>query len=138
LETIPYWNRVKYSRPRGGPVMKRFHPGEVELLVECAAPHLRPIIAVIYTTGARTWQTISLLREHVVLERGRGQVIFPKTKTGNSYIRPLHDYAVDQICIWLLRRRGDDYPELFLTQNRKPYIRNPKGGGYFWQGFREA
>lgn len=137
LHQIPYWNRVRYRKPKGGPVAKRFHPGEVELLVECADPHLKPIIAVMYATGARAWQTMSLLREHVELKRGHGRVIFARTKNGNSYIRPLHDYAVDQICIWLLQRR-DDYPQLFLTQARKPYVRNVKGAGRFWHGFRVA
>lgn len=137
LQEIPYWNRVRRQRPKDNPVIKRFHPGEVELLIECADPHLKPVIALMYATGARVWQTVTLFREHVELERGRGRVIFPKTKNGHAYIRPLHDYAVDQICIWLLRR-NDDYPQLFLTSTHRPYSERRWGGGQFWYSFRRA
>ncbi|WP_422369077.1 tyrosine-type recombinase/integrase [Pelagibius sp.] len=137
LYQIPYWNRVKYKAPKSENAVKRFHPGEVELLIECADVHIRPIIAVMYATGARAWQTINLRRENVELERGRGRVFFLRTKNGHSYVRPLHDYAVDQICMWLLRRH-DDYPQLFLTPSRRPYVQNAKGGGHFWHGFRSA
>jgi integrase len=137
LHEIPYWNRVQRQRPKTNPAVKRFHPGEVELLIECADPQLKPVIALIYATGARVWQTISLLREHVDLERGRGRVIFPKTKNGHAYVRPLHDYAVDQICIWLLRR-NDDHPQLFLTSTHTPYSERQRGGGQFWWSFRRA
>ena len=137
LHEIPYWNRVRRQRPKDDSVVKRFHPGEVELLIECADPHLKPVIALMYATGARVWQTVSLLREHVELERGRGRVMFPKTKNGHSYIRPLHDYAVDQICIWLLRR-NDAHPQLFLTGAGKPYTSHRMGGGHFWYCFRRA
>ena len=137
LYQIPYWNRVVYKKPKGIPVMKRFDPGEIELLVECADPHLKPIVAVLYATGAGVRQTMMLLREHVHLERGQGYVVFPQTKTGKSYIRPLHDYAVDQVCLWLLRRH-DDHPQLFLTQVGKPYISTRRIGGKFGHGFRMA
>src|SRR3546814_4035581 len=93
LYLIPYWNRVQYKRPKGLPATKQFRPGEVELLVECADYHLKPIIAVMYATGARLRQTMMLQREHVHLERGQGRVIFPETKSSISYMRPLHDYA---------------------------------------------
>lgn len=137
LYQIPYWNRVRYRPPKSENALKRFLPGEVELLIECADPPIKPIISVMYATGARAWQTINLLREHVELERGRGRVYFPKTKNGHSYVRPLHDFAVDQICIWLLRRH-DDFPQLFLAHGRRPYVKNAKGGGHFWCGFRSA
>jgi integrase len=137
LYQIPYWNRVHYERPTGAPVLKQFQPGEVELLVECADYHLKPIIAVMYATGARLRQTMLLRREHVHLERGRGRVVFPTTKSSSSYMRPLHDYAVDQVCIWLLRRH-DHHPQLFLTQVGKPYVGNAKIGGKLGRAFRMA
>src|SRR3546814_13280126 len=78
-----------------------------------------------YATGSRRRQTMMLQREHVHLERGQGRVIFPKTKSSISYMRPLHDYAAEQISIWLLRRH-DDHPQLFLTQVGKPFVGNAK------------
>lgn len=137
LYQIPYWNRVQYKRPKGAHVMKQFQPGEVELLVECADYHLKPIIAVMYATGARLRQTMMLRREHVHLARGQGRVIFPKTMSSASYMRPLHDYAVDQISIWLLRRH-DGHPQLFLTQVGKPYVGNAKISGKIEHAFHMA
>jgi len=135
LNEVPFWNRVPPRYKKGGAVMKRFLPGEVELIIECAAPHVRPLIAVMYVTGARVSQTLYLKREHFILERGRGQVTFPNTKNGHSYVRPLHDYAVDQLWIWMMRRR-DRHPEMFLTNHREPYYRRTDGGGCLWMGFR--
>ncbi len=137
LEAVPYWNRVPQSFTKGGALLKQFQPGEVELMIECAALNVKPIIAVMYATGARVSQTLYLQREHFLLERGRGQVTFPRTKNGNSYRRPLHDFAVDQLHLWLLRRR-DRNPAMFLTNHRRPYARNKSGGGQLWQGFRTA
>ncbi len=135
LNEVPYWNRVPQRYMKGSAISKRFLPGEIELLIECAAPHVKPVIAVLYVTGARVSQTLFLKREHFILERGRGQVSFPNTKNGHSYVRPLHDYAVDQLWIWLLRRR-DRHPEMFLTNHRRPYARRAEGNGQFWMGFR--
>ena len=137
LYRIPYWTRFHYKRVKGALALKQFHPGEVELLIECADYHLKPIIAVMYVTGAGLRQTMMLQREHVHLERGQGRVIFPAAKNGKSYVRPLHDYAVDQICLWLLRRH-DDHPQLFLTQVGKPYIGNAKIGGKLGTAFLMA
>src|SRR3546814_18718229 len=78
-----------------------------------------------------------LQREHVHLERGQGRVIFPKTKSSISYMRPLHDYAAEQISIWLLRRH-DDHPQLFLTQVGKPFVGNAKISGKIWHAFHMA
>src|SRR3546814_14298892 len=91
LYLIPYRTRVQYKRPKGLPATKQFRPGEVELLVECADYHHKPIIAVMYATGARLRTTIVLQREHVHLERGQGRVIFPETKSRISYMPPLHE-----------------------------------------------
>src|SRR3546814_2710693 len=52
-------------------------------------------------------------------------------------MRPLHDYAVEQISIWLLRRH-DDHPQLFLTQVGKPFVGNAKISGKIGHAFHMA
>ena len=137
LYQVPYWNRIPYKPHKGAHVAKYFLPGEVELLIECADYHLKPILAVLYATGAKLRQTLLLLREHVHLERGQGRVLLTDTAGGGFYSRPLHDYAVDQICIWLLRRH-DDHPQLFLTHVGKPYRGNARISGKIGTAFRIA
>ncbi len=137
LPALTYWERTKVPRKKGGGVMKRYLPGEGELLVESAPPHLKPLFATLLVTGARVGQTIHLRKEHFVLVTGRGRVHFPETKNGNAYTRPLHDYAVDILVKWVEERR-DAYPEMFLTHNQRPFLRRVGRGGIVQLGFQIA
>lgn len=137
LPTLPYWERTKVERSKGSGLMKRYLPGEGELLVDCAAPHLQPLFATLLVTGARVGQTIHLRKEHFTLLPARGRVYFPETKNGNAYSRPLHDYAVDILARWV-RRRRDSYPEMFLTHKRTPFKRRVGCGGIVQHSFGTA
>ncbi|WP_422366370.1 tyrosine-type recombinase/integrase [Pelagibius sp.] len=137
LPATPYWERTKVPHKKGDSVMKRYLPGEGELLVDCAAPHLRPLFATLLVTGARVGQTIHLKKEHFVLVPGRGRIHFPETKNGNAYTRPLHDYAVNMLTEWLEQRR-DRFPEMFLTHRRTPFKPRIGGGGIIQHSFRTA
>lgn len=137
LPAVPYWERAKVLRKKGSSVMKRYLPGEGELLIDCASPHLKPLFATLLVTGARVGQTIHLKKEHFVLVPGRGRIHFPETKNGNAYTRPLHDYAVNILVRWLEQRR-DRFPEMFLTHNGRPFKRRVGSGGYIQAGFNLA
>ncbi len=137
LPTLPYWERTKVKRSKGSGLVKRYLPGEGELLVECAAPHLQPLFATLLVTGARVGQTVHLRKEHFVLVPGRGRIHFPKTKNGNAYTRPLHDYAVNILAHWVAKRR-DSHPEMFLTHKGTPFKRRVGRGGIIQHSFRRA
>ncbi|WP_299393210.1 site-specific integrase [Pelagibius sp.] len=137
LPAMTYWERTKIPRKKGTGVVKRFLPGEAELLIDCARPHLQPLLATLLVTGARVAQTLYLQREHFVLVPGNGRVTFPKTKNGNAYSRPLHDYAVQILIEWVNSRR-DPHPDMFLTYYRAPYTVQRGTGGQIRQGFLRA
>lgn len=120
LPAVPKFQRARVRHRKGAAVMKRFHPGEVEMMVDCAPLHGRPILATLYSTGSRVAQTLYLSREHFILAPGRGRVIFPETKNRNSYSRPLHDYAVGILTDWFAGRT-DRHAAAFLTPKGQPY-----------------
>ncbi len=141
LASLPTWQRtpVRSSKKQGRNSQKYFLPGEAELLIDCAAPHLKPIMACLYVTGARVGQTVNLKKVHFrdLARRGLGSVHFPDTKNDNAYTRPLHDYAVAIITEWL-KSRDDGHPEMFLTNCGKPYLRRRGSGGQITTGFKTA
>ncbi len=138
LYAVPYWPRVRVRQNTLNAAMKRFYPGEVELLIDCAADHLKPLLAVLYATGARVGQVVHLHRVHFTFCGDYGRVFFPKTKNGHCYLRPLHPYAVEQLRHWLSQRRGDRYPEMFLNAHGRPYPALNGCGGHIRHAFAAA
>ncbi len=137
LEFIPPWKRPEVPKRKSKSISKRFLPGEAELLIDCAAPHARPIMAVEYCTGTRTGAAIHLRKENFVLAFDRGRVVFPETKNGNAYSRPLHDYAVGVLLAWL-ETRNDHLPEMFLTDKGRPYVVRIGHGGHIEAAYNAA
>ena len=137
LDYVPQWTRPEVAKRKGKSISKRFLPGEAELLIDCAAPHARPIMALEYCTGTRTGAAVHLLKENFVLAYGRGRVHFPETKNGNSYSRALHDYAVGALLTWL-ETRDDDHPEMFLTDKGRPYVVRIGHGGHIEAAYNAA
>ncbi len=137
LEYVPHWSRPKVTKRKGKSMSKRFLPGEAELLIDCAPPHVRPIMAVEYCTGTRTGAVIHLSKECFLLTRGRGRVLFPETKNGNAYSRPLHDYAVGILLDWL-ETRNDGHAEMFLTDKGRPYVMRVGHGGHIEAAYNAA
>ena len=137
LEYVPHWKRPEVPKRKGKSMSKCFLPGEAELLIDCAAPHAKPIMVVEYCTGTRTGAAIHLRKENFVLTYGRGRVVFPETKNGNAYSRPLHDYAVRGLLDWL-ETRNDHYSEMFLTDKGRPYVERIGHGGHIEAAYRAA
>jgi integrase len=139
LYAVPYWPRIRVRQNGTEAAMKRFYPGEVELLIDCAADHLKPLLAVLYATGARVGQVVHLQRAHFTFCGAHGRVFFPKTKNGHCYLRPLHPYAVEKLRQWLSHhRRGDRYAEMFLNAHGRPYPALDGCGGHIRHAFAAA
>lgn len=65
---------------------------EAERLIEVAAPHLRPLVVLLFSTGARISEALYLDWRNVDLERAH--VEFIDTKNGEARGVPLHPRAV--------------------------------------------
>ncbi|WP_299393206.1 site-specific integrase [Pelagibius sp.] len=137
LYASPYWPRIQVRNQERSAAMKRFYPGEVELLIDCAADQLKPMLAVLYATGARVGQVVHLKRTHFTFSGDFGRVFFPKTKNGHCYLRPLHPYAAGMMQDWF-RRRRDIHPEAFLTERGRPYPHIEGRGGHIRHAFARA
>ncbi|MEH6633464.1 MAG: tyrosine-type recombinase/integrase [Halopseudomonas aestusnigri] len=127
IDHVPFFSKPKIKKKKGRNMNKKFLIGEAELIIDCAQPHLKPILAVLLSTGARVGMTLKLLKEHFILVRTRGRVSFLDSKNGNAYRRPLHDYTIQILKEWL-KIRNDTRPEMFLTPKNQPFV-IPKGRG---------
>lgn len=65
---------------------------EADRLVEAAAPHIRPLVIFLFSTGARIAEALYLDWRDVDLDRAH--VVFPETKNGEPRGVPLHPRAV--------------------------------------------
>ncbi|MBT3788622.1 MAG: site-specific integrase [Alphaproteobacteria bacterium] len=137
IDHSPRFSKSKPKRKRGAAVLKIFEEGEAELLIEYADPHIRPVLATMYVTGARVSSVIYLNKEHFLLVPDRGRVTFPDTKNDNTYSRALHDYAVGELVAWLDSRK-DQHPEMFLTPKGQPYAFQEGRGGQIKEAFDRA
>lgn len=77
---------------------------EAERLIEAAAPHLRPLVIFLLSTGARLSEALYLQWRDVDLSAG--QVVFHDTKNGESRGVPLHARAVAALASLEWDRKG--------------------------------
>jgi integrase len=108
---------LKMRRPKEPEGRVRWlSPEEAQTLLDCCAPHLRPIVAFLLATGARIGEALYLDWRCVDLERAH--VTFPKTKNG----KPRGVYLKPEIVAMLANmphRKG----EVFRRRDGKPYTR---------------
>jgi integrase len=69
-----------------------FTPAEAEALITAAAPHLRPLLAFLFCTGARLGEALALMWERVDLAHGRA--VLTTTKNGDDRILTLCPRAI--------------------------------------------
>lgn len=104
----------------------------IMLMIDHAGWHLRPQLAVEWSTGARVSSILLGCRIcDAVLAHGRGQITFHDTKNGDSVAAALHDWTVD-VVLEYLKRRGpvrDREAPLFATPGGKPYSRRGHEAG---------
>lgn len=153
------FNRAKVSPPKPDlpdaidksrvPVLgKWLYPEEIALLINCAADHIKPLMAVQWNTGRRIGELLWLSRRMpdysnpnstgLNMSKGNEHIYLGRTKNGQPRIVYLNDTAVEAITNWL-KSRKDDYDELFLTNKGVPYARpKKKGGGITKTAYRGA
>lgn len=136
LKELPAYRRTESTAAKGTGIAKQLPAALVTMLVEEAAPHLKPALAVMFATGARVSMTMATHKTDYVLAPGRERVIFQRyTKNGNVYDRRLHPWAAEMVRAYFKKRR-DPWPDAFLTNRSKPYSRFK--GGMIKTGFHGA
>ncbi|WP_343712864.1 tyrosine-type recombinase/integrase [Inquilinus sp.] len=129
ITRLPAIDRDSEARKPKSPSRRRvvdLRPDLIALMIENAWWHMRPQLAVEWSTGARVSSIVHGCRVcDAVLVHGRGQITFHDTKNGDSVTAALHDWAVDAVLAYLERRGAIKSREepLFLTDVGKPYSR---------------
>lgn len=103
---------------------------EAERLIQAAAPHLRPLVIFLFSTGARLSEALYLDWRDVDLSRCH--VAFTDTKNGEARGVPLHPRAVAALAN-LKGRKG----RVFRRPDGEPYEERVGGGGQIktaWAG----
>lgn len=108
-------------------------PCQAEALISAAVPHLKPIIAFMLCTGARTGETLRLDWRDVDLAGGKVTLWEGETKTGHRRIVSLPPRAVAALAS-LPRREG----RVFLRDDGKPFVLRGDGGGALRAGWATA
>jgi len=135
---VPNFVKTKVKERAGRHMRKKLEAEEIRKLIEFAAPHLKPLLATLFVTGARVGMTLYLERtDFLIVRNGRDMIFFPDSKNDNAYERVLHDYAASILEDWL-KSREDSYSAMFLTQSGKPYIYRKGGGGQIKTAFHSA
>lgn len=97
-------------------------PAEADKLIECAAPHLKPLVIFLFSTGARLSEALYLDWRDVDLSRAH--VVFLDTKNGENRGVPLHPRAVAALANQPIKTGA-----VFRTQKKRPYEVREGGGG---------
>lgn len=108
-------------------------PDQAEALISAAAPHLRPIITFMLSTGSRTGETLRLDWQDVDLGGGKAILWEDETKTGNRRIIALPPRAVATLASLPLREG-----RVFLRDDGQPFVLRGDGGGALRAGWATA
>lgn len=144
IDQVPYIDRDDDARfpLRHKRITNRWLPLEdCFLLIDHAASHLRPQLAVKFATGARDPQLIGARIGDFTLAPGHGKVIFHGTKNDDDVVASLQDWAVScvQEYFQTARRNARRNDPAFLTNKGKPYVDfGGRWGGRIKKGFNAA
>jgi integrase len=116
-------------QPKGK--VRWLRPDEAQRLIAACSPHMRPLVAFLFYTGARVSEALYLDWRSVDL--GRAHVIFADTKNGETRGVPLHSQIV-AVLANLPHRDG----AVFRRPDGRPYAAKGDGGGQIKTGFRAA
>ncbi len=130
FERLPPKDRQSTAHERRR--VTELRPELIALLIECASWHVKPMLAVMWSTGARVSSLIYGCRLcDVILAPKREQITFLQTKNGKPNVAALHAWSADQVDAYL-KRRGrleDREGPLFLTDRNERYADNGKSSG---------
>lgn len=116
-------------QPKGK--IRWLRPNEAEKLIAACSPHMKPLVAFLFYTGARVSEALYLDWRDVDL--GRAHVVFHDTKNGESRGVPLHQQIVVMLAN-LPYREG----AVFRRPDGLPYEEKGEGGGQIKTGFNAA
>ena len=141
IDRVPHVERDKAARghkrqPNKGYLLAK----EIELLVDCSADHLRPLLATLASAGSRVTETLYVPIKNFDLTRGQARFLAEDTKNGTSRWCTINDWAA-AILEKSFRRRTDRDAPAFLTQRGVPYSQRATEtgcGGQIKQGFATA
>ncbi|MCI0430211.1 MAG: site-specific integrase [Rhodospirillales bacterium] len=131
LPTFDRDNTARNPNTRQRRRVQELSPALIRLMIECAAPHFAPQLAVEWSTGARVSSVLHGCRLcDLILAEGREQITFHDTKNGKPVYAALHPWAAGVVADYLKWRGNlqDREAPLFLTQRHKPY--KPNGGAW--------
>lgn len=129
MEKVSAWKAQRHA-PRRRVVDLR--PDLVSFVLDHAAPHLRAILYVAWSTGARMSSLLWGCRLcDVLLAEGREQITFHDTKNGDAVTAALHPVAASELRAYLEKRPDlhDRERPVFLTDEGLPY--SDRGRGQF-------
>jgi integrase len=109
----------------GGKRTDWFAPAEAEALIQAAAPHVKPLLVILFCTGARMGEAVALDWADVDLKHAR--CVFRDTKTSHDRIVDLPPRAVTV----LASLAGDRKGPVFLAPKG-----NPAWAGCKWVPYR--
>jgi integrase len=117
------------TQPKGR--IRWLTPAEADRLIDASSAHLRPLVILLFYTGARLSEALYLDWRQVDLNRQ--EVQFLETKNGDARGVPLHPRLVDELGR-LKHREG----AVFRRPDGEPYARKSDGGGQIKTGFYGA
>lgn len=136
VHTFPMPDLPETPSPLAQPVNKWLEAEEVRLLLEEAAPHVRPLLAVAFGAGRRTGELPYLKLNALDLTPGQERIFLGRTKNGEAQFVYLSDWVADELRAWL-GSRTDDHDTIFLTDKGRPFkTRLYQGGGVIKTAFR--
>jgi hypothetical protein len=139
--SVPEFERdqeARKPRHRHRRRVAEWRPELIALLIDNAGWHLKPQLAVEWSTGGRVSSVLHGCRLcDLILAEGREQITFHDTKNGDPVNAALHPYAARAVRVYL-KRRGrleDREGPLFLDHHNQPYT---KGTGTNRKAFNNA
>jgi hypothetical protein len=135
IAELPSFDRDKAARQRTQRRARRVNEWRdelIELLIECASPHFKGQLAIMWTAGGRVSSLLYGCRlcDYLAAE-GREQITFHDTKNGDDVMSSVHSRAaaaMREYLAWRGRLHDREGP-LFLTDRRLPYTDNGKAAG---------
>jgi integrase len=133
LEKVPKLPKRKEPRVKAN---RRLSFEEIGLLIEHAATHVKPILAVLAATGIRVGEAVYLDILDIDLAPDRRRLTVHNKKNDTIFTAAIPPWAVPFLrSAGADRRRGS----LFLTHRGKPYVnRESKYGGQIKTAFNTA
>lgn len=123
----------KFRRHKGDNARTRWlSPQEAEALLENAADHIKPILAVLLGTGCRTAEALTIQAQFFY--PSTAEIWLPDTKNGHPRMLRMPGRSADILAAADLPKKGP----IFLTPKGAPYVVTGLNGGQIKGAFDKA